>query len=295
MGVATISIRPRETQANTPANVIETANAFWQALEDAGMQRVSTSAYAGQAGRLVSGTPGADQTQFIALGTGHGIGASPYNVYKHPTLNLYLKAFGSDLGFGGGSSRMSFIRFGVFFDLDGAGSHVVSGYSEYRPFEFSSMSISTTSSGVSTTYRNTFVSVGPDHFVLYGDAETVPAIATTHPNSYWYAPGKVLKGIGIFADTDGAGSLVVVSPSHMENYAGSASSDFFNGYSSPSQYNNAYRFTAIRYWSCEPGAKVFAFRGGAAAGFITDPATPASGAGTRVQQARMEVQGALAK
>ena len=160
MGVATISIRPRETQANTPANVIETANAFWQALEDAGMQRVSTSAYAGQAGRLVSGTPGADQTQFIALGTGHGIGASPYNVYKHPTLNLYLKAFVSDLGFGGISSRMSFIRFGVFFDLDGAGSHVVSGYSEYTPFGFFSATVGTSSSGVMATYRNTFVSVG---------------------------------------------------------------------------------------------------------------------------------------
>ena len=296
MGTASTSIRLRESQGNTTANVIETANNIWQALEDAGMVRVPSSGYSGQAGRLVAGTPGADQTQITSLGASSGVGESFFNVYKHPVLNLYLKVFVSDLGFTA-SARMSLIHFGLFFDLDGVGSHVVSGYSGYSPFVWSSgQSLTTSASGAPTTYRNTYVSVGPDHFVLCGDADTVPLTTGNYANTYWYAPGKLLKGIGIFADTDGAGSLLVVSPSYMGNYsAGNPQVSFFNGYPNNLVCNNAYRYTAIRYWSCEPATKVFTFRGGAAAGFIVDPATPSTSVGTRVRQAQLYINGVLRK
>ena len=297
MGTASTSIRLRESQANTTANVIETANNIWQALEDAGMVRVSNSSYSGQAGRLVSGTAGADQTQFATLGVTSGQTNVFYNVYKHPTLNFYVKVFVVDAGTSAATSRFSYIRFGVFFDLDGAGSHVVSGYTDYAAFAWlSGTNIGTASNQLQTTYRTTYVSVGDDHFLVCGDAEITPRVANGYPNTYWYAPGKLMKGIGVFADTDGANSLVVVMPSYTTNAnESSAQSSFFNGHPANTQYNNANQFTAVRYWTYEPGVKVPVFRGGAAAGFIVDPATPSTGVGTRVQQAQLYIGGVLRK
>lgn len=297
MGTASTSIRLRESQANTTANVIETANNIWQALEDAGMVRVSNSSYSGQAGRLVSGTAGTDQTQFTTLGTTFGPSNVFYNVYKHPTLNFYVKVFVVDAGTTATSSRFSYIRFGVFFDLDGAGSHVVSGYTDYAAFTwFFGPIIGTASNQLQTTYRTTYVSVGDDHFLVCGDAEITPINTGWYTNSYWYAPGKLMKGIGVFADTDGANSLVVVMPSYTINVTESAAqSIFFNGYPASAQYNNASQYTAVRYWTYEPGVKIPVFRGGAAAGFIVDPATPSTSVGTRVQQAQLYIGGVLRK
>lgn len=297
MGTASTSIRLRESQANTTANVIETANNIWQALEDAGMVRVSNSSYSGQAGRLVSGTAGTDQTQFTTLGTTSGQTNVFYNVYKHPTLNFYVKVFVVDAGTNAASSRFSYIRFGVFFDLDGAGSHVVSGYTDYIAFAwFSGSTVGTAANQLQTTYRNTYVSVGADHFLVCGDAEITPNVDSGCPNSYWYAPGKLMKGIGVFADTDGANSFVVVMPSHMVNVSDTtAQTVFYNGYPASGRYNNASQYTAVRYWTYEPGVKVPVFRGGAAAGFIVDPATPSTSVGTRVQQAQLYIGGVLRK
>lgn len=298
MGTASTSIRLRESQANTTANVIETANNIWQALEDAGMVRVSNSSYSGQAGRLVSGTAGTDQTQFTTLGTTSEQSNVFYNVYKHPTLNFYVKVFVVDAGTDATSSRFSYIRFGVFFDLDGAGSHVVSGYTDYAAFAwFSGFTIGTESNQLQTTYRTTYVSVGDDHFLVCGDAEITPNVTSWCANSYWYAPGKLMKGIGVFADTDGANSLVVVMPSHMVNMTQHNTRDsFFNGYPvNSNQCNNANQYTAVRYWTYEPGVKVPVFRGGGAAGFIVDPATPSTSVGTRVQQAQLYIGGVLRK
>ena len=297
MGVASTSIRLRESQANTVANVIETANNIWQALEDAGMVRVPTANYSGQAGRLVAGTPGTDQTQFSIIGTTSGQSNVFYNVYKHPNLNFYVKVFVVDAGTNTTSSRFSYIRFGVFFDLDGAGSHVVSGYTDYSAFAwFSGASIGTAANQLQTTYRNTYVSVGVDHFVICGDAEVTPSTAGNCANTYWYAPGKLMKAISVFADTDGANSLVVVAPSYMANTVeSSAQPCWFNGHPASTQYDNANQYTAIRYWTYEPGVKVPVFRGGGAAGFLLDPATPSTSVGTRVQQAQLYIGGVLRK
>ena len=297
MGVTSTSIRLRASQANTVANVIETANNIWQALEDAGMVRVPTANYAGQAGRLVTGTPGTDQTQFSTIGTTSGESNVFYNVYKHPNLNFYVKVFVVDAGTNATTSRFSYIRFGVFFDLDGAGNHVVSGYTDYNAFVWvSGQNVATAADQLQTTYRNTYVSVGADHFVICGDTEITPSVAAGYPNSYWYAPGKLMKAISVFADTDGANSLVVVAPSYMVNVLSSTLQPvWYNGYPANSQYDNANQYTAIRYWTYEPGVKVPVFRGGAAAGFLLDPATPATSVGTRVQQAQLYIGGVLRK
>lgn len=297
MGVASTSIRLRESQENTVANVIETANNIWQALEDAGMVRVPTANYSGQAGRLVTGTPGADQTQFSTLGVTSGQTNVFYNVYKHPNLNFYVKVFVVDASTNTNYSRFSYIRFGIFFDLDGAGSHVVSGYTDYSAFAwFSGVNIGTAANQLQTTYRNTYVSVGVDHFVICGDAEVTPNTSGDYANTYWYAPGKLMKAISVFADTDGANSLVVVAPSYMTNMNQTyALSSWFNGYPASIQYDNANQYTAIRYWTYEPGVKVPVFRGGGAAGFLLDPATPSTSVGTRVQQAQLYIGGVLRK
>ena len=70
-------------------------------------------------------------------------------------------------------------------------------------------------------------------------------------------------------------------------------SNIYWGQTNTNNYNNGYQFSAIRYYTYEAGTKAAVFRGGASAGFIIDPATPASAAGTRVQQAQLYIGGVL--
>ena len=293
MGTASTYIRLRESNANTVANVIETANAMWQALEGAGMVRVSNTDYAGQAGRLVSGSPGTGETQVTALGTTSGNGPTYYNVYRHPTLNFYLRVNAIDAGFSGSTSRWVYFTYGLFFDLDGAGSHVPGGLTTYAPQSWDSgTSVAVTNNaGLPNAYKNTYVSVGDDHLCISSEPINYPTPQATYV-SFYYAPGKSVFGFSVFADTDGAGSLVVVMPAHSHNQG---SDSFSWGFNNSSAYNNAFMYTAIRYWTYEPGVKVPVFRGGAAAGFIIDPATPSTSVGTRVQQAQLYIGGPLRK
>lgn len=296
MGVAVASIRLRDSQVNTVANMIETANALWQLVEDAGMVRVPTASYAGQAGRLVAGSPGPDQTQAAALTSINGLSTQYFNVYKHPTLNFYVKLFVCEMDIYISFARCVYLRYGVFFDLDGAGSHVASGYTQYDPHSWytgSNASVGTSARQLPATYKNTFASVGPDHFYISSEPHTSPSQSYTYA-SFYYAPGKSLIGFGVFSDTDGAGSLAVVLPAYSTNADGNSVTSYnVWGSSDGGSYNNAYRYTAIRYWTHEPSAKVPLFRGGAAAGFILDAATPNTGNGTRVQQGQLYINGVL--
>jgi hypothetical protein len=295
MGVANTGFRLRASTPNTVAGFIETANTYWQALEDAGMQRVSAANYAGQAGRLVSGTAGTDETQFTALGTANGQGAWYYNVYKHPVLNFYLRAAVNEAGFSGATHRWAWIRAEFFFELDGAGGHVPSGYLAANPLDwYSSAGVSTAANGITAAYKNLYVSVGDDHLWIGSEPVSFPITTQSYPGFY-YAPGHCGVGYGIFADTDGAGSLALLLPARAVNYGGGTSGSFYWGASDPALYNNAYQYSAIRYWTCEPGAKTWLFRGGAAAGFILDAATPSTSVGTRVQQGQLYINGVLRK
>lgn len=300
MGVASAAIRLRATQANTLACFIETANALWQSIEDAGMQPVSQAQYLGQTGRLTSTTPGPGQTQLTALGTTTGIGVTYYNVYKHPNLDVYVKIMVNDAGLSTTGHRWAHIRSEFFIDLDGAGAHVATTAvlveAVFVPY-LSAVGINLASpGGLPETYRNLHVNVDANSFWFACNPFTVGQVgASVYGPFYYYSPGTCLLGAGLFAATDGSGAMLLTAPASVSNWqSGSNVGVFYSGMTNGSNatVNNNFQHTAQRYWSREPAAKAWSFRGGATAGFVLDSVQPSDADGLRVQQARVYIAGA---
>lgn len=90
MGRYTTTVSFKDDTLVSAERAAEAFNRVAEALLGAGMEQVDDLDYAGQAGLFVDGTPGTGETQ-VVIGSTTGRIPAGFKVFKHPTLDLYLK------------------------------------------------------------------------------------------------------------------------------------------------------------------------------------------------------------
>lgn len=272
MGTFVGTISQRANLANTPARMVEFANRITEAMLGCGMLKISDADFAGQAGTFTTDAPGPGQTQITALGTTAGITVVGNNLFKHPTLNLYVQIHYLDVGFAT-TSRASYFRATIATGLVAGALDNTVAVSPWPNINTSSV----TTSNLPTTYTQFFASCAADHFWLGGKPIHNLAAST----SYATVPNGISPlCLGIFASDIDPSHLAIVAPVE-------------DGVSGQTAYGpsliSSSDIAACRYWVTN-GAVWTAARNGSL-GQVPDPAVPTSSEGVRIARASRIIDG----
>jgi hypothetical protein len=280
VGTVTNSIRIRDSATNSTAALCETFNTLDALILATGMLRVSDADVAGQSGTFVTGTPGDGETQ-ITLSTTTGETLCGTKVYKHPSLDVYLRVSFYDVGY---TTAARFAKVYYYVGTGVADGDLVPSKlsGQIEPFDtnnvaYSSVVASWSTTVIPATYTPIKASCGVDHFWI-GDAGAVlfnPAAAgAQRPFSSPHF------GLGLFTSLSDPSKLLITAAGELATAAA--------GVSSPT--NLATGPVAQRYWSYD-GAWVTRTPG--AAGALADAAYPSVDAGVRVAPAKLVLGGEM--
>lgn len=280
MGVYTGTIRPRASQPNTVAGIIELFNSLCAAFEAVGMEKVDDADHSGQAGVLVSGTPGVGETQVTALGTTTGAGTSWFNVYKHPSHELYVQVQVTDFGGTTTSSRYGLVTYTIGTEL-AAGELTPSRSITVRPINEGMTTGSTSVTGLTANYTTLFASCDEDHFWIYSQPHVVMNVTST---SATYPDGISCTALGVFFGMSDHGRVLVTVPPTvvLGNSAPVGEQLTTSGLTGPTG--------AQRYYSVD-GSGAWQARERGAAGYLIDPKAASDEVGLRVLQASLIING----
>lgn len=281
MSTMTTNIRMRDSTANSVACLVETFNGIHALVLSSGMTAVSDSDYTGQAG-IFSETSGAGLTQVIKNAASTTDVIAGYKVYKHPSLNLYLRIDYVDTNQStAAGSSFARMRFQLATALSGSGGFNTTKSSN----NFYSVNItkSTTSSYTvnlgyyPATYEKMTVSCGPDHFWISRDfgMET-----NNSSGSYFSLPARTdINSFGIFASLTDPTILCLVLP----QYEG----DIFSSRPAGPSASSSTEMSCLRYMLCNKGSWSILDNG--AAGQLDNPRMTNTIDGIRVAQSKLVV------
>lgn len=273
MGTFVGTISQRSSTPNSIARLVEFSNRITEAFLGCGMVKVPDADFPGQAGTFVVDPAGPGQTQVTALASTTGQTVIGYNLFKHPTLSIYVRVEYIDLGFATATSRAAFIRLAVATGLsEGALQNPSSTLYPHNTFNTSSLALSQ----LPSTYTQLFASCGQDHFWICGK----PILSLTENTNYATYPYSISSlAFGVFSsDLDGT-VVSVILPSPL-----SASGSNIYG-----QNLNSANYAAARYLVTTGSA--WTTTQNAALGFLLDPTVPTFSGGVRIGRASRIVDG----
>lgn len=273
MGTFVGTISQRSSEANSIARLVEFSNKITEAFLGCGMVKVPDADFPGQAGTFVVDPAGPGQTQITALASTTGQTVIGYNLFKHPTLSIYVRVEYIDLGFATTTSRAAFIRLVVATGLsEGTLQNPSSTLYPHNIFNISSVSLTT----LPATYTQLLASCGPDHFWICGK----PVLSLVNSNGYATYPYSISSlAFGVFSsDLDGT-VVSVILPSPLTT---SGSSIFGQSLSSGNYAAARYLVTNGSAWTTTQNA---------ALGFLLDPTVQTFSGGVRIGRASRIVDG----
>lgn len=284
MGVFSANLQARSTTTNAASTDLATIyNGVTAAMLGCGMLRVDASLWPGQAGTFVVGTAGADQTAVVAptATTGNTSGRlDGVNLFKHPTLDLYVLVYYRWQYSSGGSWQHMSIGMEIGTAIS-AGAFV-NGKSSGELFPLGMAALGMTTANLPATPYPLVASCGPDHFWIHHVGSVLPNAASSDSARSWRPDRAPMIGIGVFqSDVDTATFMAVMPPGYTGAYNTTGQVD-------------AFTLSGVKAW------RVFAFNKGVfethqpgSAGYVIDPATPSSGDGVRVVRATKYIGGKL--
>lgn len=273
MGTFVGTISQRDSLANTPARMVEFANRITEAMLGCGMLKVSDAEFAGQAGTFTTDAPTAGQTQLTALGTTTGADVIGYNLFKHPTLNLYVQVHYLDVGFATTSSRAGYVRFTVATGLAAGALDNAVTVTPWSGFNTSSVNITL----LPTTYTQFFASCGSDHFWIGG--KPIHVFGTSSSYSTYPSSASPLC-LGVFCSDLSPSNLAIVATAPVSVSGSNTYGLNFGAGATPA---------ACRYWVTNGAAWTQAQNG--ALGYVLDPSVPTSSEGVRIARASKIIDG----
>jgi hypothetical protein len=273
MGVAIGTIRIRGSAANTAAALCGTFNALDALILETGMLPVSEDDVSGQSGTFVTGTPEAGET-LVTKSTTVGDVLCGTKVYKHPTLDVYLRVNFYDSG--NASYRFAKVGYVVGTQVAGGDLLLSKRTGAIWPLDTSGDAYSSVTAAWSTTvfpatYTPIKLSCGADHFWIGDAGVALSNPAATVVQRPFSSPSF---GLGIFAALSDPGKLLVTVAGELTNAT--------TGISSPTGL--ATGPVAQRYWAYDG---VWTARAPGAAGALMDAAYPSADAGVRVASAKL--------
>lgn len=270
----------RSTTSNPSSTVVQTLNSLFNLFDLSGMIQVADDEFVGQSG-IFSATEQVGFTTLIRPAT-NSTGVLGYKVYRHPSLNIYIKVTCLETMLYNTTSSIIHFRYQFSTKLDGSG-----GFDS----AFTSPDVdvllpinsghNVTNSYIPTDLLPIVVSCGPDHFWVTRKQGLVLKTAITN-TARFPSPYIDLFSIGVFSSQTNQNILCVVRP---QNISGS----MFSGITGETTSTSNSDFSGLRYLTSVDGS--WSERKNCAAGYLIDAELTNTEKGVRVVQAELIVSG----
>lgn len=282
MAVHIGSIRFR-TGNGSLENLVNAGNDLFAAFEAVGMEPVSDEEYPGQCGTLVTEDPGVGETLAV-YGNSAWRGSVYFNVYKHPNINLYIKANVYDTGFPYGTHRAVTVNYQLFWEIQ---SGVAKNPITVDPFNGGQgTSASHNSIGnITNSSVPLYASLSNDHFWISSVGVLSSSIYLAY-NARYAAVKNCHSPISVFR----AGDKIIISTAQAKYINAQHTLYGLSGYGSTNPDTDQ-RLSAARYWVSEGEGLPFTFVGGGSCGQLNNPQFPSTSEGLRVQRAGIVIAG----
>ncbi len=275
------AVKVRESEVNTLAGVVLTANTIHDMIINSGMIQVAADEFIGQAGIFTAKTTaGVGETKVVhAITTGvAGERLLGYKVYRHPTLSFYIKVnyinFVSEIR----TSSFVVLTYQIGRSLVDGGFNLSSVSDVFYPQKPSLAMYSATE--LAPSLNPITVSCGADHFWISRKGGTKVL------ESSGYAKHSALEAdlysIGVFSSSKAINTLCVVLPQDNTGFSAGAGLVM-------AQTSHQYEYACLRYHVLS--GTIWAQRANGAAGWLVDAKNYATSNGTRVAQAELIING----